>query len=160
MHAYRTAKVSLLSKKPIDLGYFGEVHPNLRNKMKINQNAYIFELNLDEIIKAVQQTVAKYKQLPQFPEVQRDIAFVIENDVKYSDIQKVIKKAVQNDLFVKSEIFDIYMGEHIKEGFKSVAFRIYMQDKKATLNDETIDAQMNSVKNKLQKEYANISFRE
>ncbi len=160
MHPYRTAKVSLLSKKPIELGYFGEVHPNLRNKMKINQNAYIFELNLDEIIKAVQQTVAKYKQLPQFPEVQRDIAFVIENDVKYSDIQKVIKKAVQNDLFVKSEIFDIYMGEHIKEGFKSVAFRIYMQDKKATLNDETIDAQMNSVKNQLQKEYTNISFRE
>lgn len=160
MHPYRTAKVSLLSKKPIELGYFGEVHPNLRNKMKINQNAYIFELNLDEIIKAVQQTVAKYKQLPQFPEVQRDIAFVIENDVKYSDIQKVIKKAVQNDLFVKSEIFDIYMGGHIKEGFKSVAFRIYMQDKKATLNDETIDAQMNSVKNQLQKEYTNISFRE
>ena len=160
MHPYRTAKVSLLSKKPIELGYFGEIHPNLRNKMKINQNAYIFELNLDEIIKAVQQTVPKYKQLPQFPEVQRDIAFVIENDVKYSDIQKVIKKAVQNDLFVKSEIFDIYMGEHIKEGFKSVAFRIYMQDKKATLNDETIDAQMNSVKNQLQKEYTNISFRE
>ena len=160
MHPYRTAKVSLLSKKPIELGYFGEVHPNLRNKMKINQNAYIFELDLDEIIKAVQQTVVKYKQLPQFPEVQRDIAFVIENDVKYSDIQKVIKKAVQNDLFVKSEIFDIYMGEHIKEGFKSVAFRIYMQDKKSTLNDETIDAQMTSVKNQLQKEYTNISFRE
>ena len=160
MHPYRTAKVSLLSKKPIELGYFGEVHPNLRNKMKINQNAYIFELNLDEIIKAVQQTVTKYKQLPQFPEVQRDIAFVIENDVKYSDLQKVIKKAIQNDLFVKSEIFDIYMGEHIKEGFKSVAFRIYMQDKKSTLNEETIEAQMNSVKNQLQKEYANISFRE
>jgi len=160
MHPYRTAQVSLLSKKPIILGFFGEIHPNLRNKMKINQNAYLFELNLDEIIKAVQQTVPKYKQLPQFPEVQRDIAFVIENDVKYSDIQKVIKKAIQNDLFVKSEIFDIYMGEHIKEGFKSVAFRIYMQDKKATLNDEIIDSQMNSVKNLLQKEYSNISFRE
>ncbi len=160
MHPYRTAKVSLLSKKPIEIGYFGEVHPNLLNKMKINQKAYIFELNLDEILKAVQQTVTKYKQLPQFPEVQRDIAFVIENDVKYSDIQKVIKKAIQNELFVKSEIFDIYMGEHIKEGFKSVAFRIYMQDKKATLNDETIDAQINSVKNQLQKEYSNISFRE
>ena len=160
MHPYRTAQVSLLSKKPIELGYFGEIHPNLRNKMKINQNAYIFELNLDEIINAVQNSITKYKQLPQFPEVQRDIAFVIKNDVKYTDIQKVIKKAIQNDLFVKSEIFDIYMGEHIKEGFKSVAFRIYMQDKKATLNDETIDAQMNSVKNQLQKEYSDISFRE
>ena len=115
---------------------------------------------MEEIINATQNTIPHYKSLPQFPEVQRDIAFVIENDVKYTDIQRVIKKAVQNDLFVKSEIFDIYMGEHIKEGFKSVAFRIYMQDKKATLNEETIEAQMSSVKNQLQKSYANISFRE
>lgn len=160
MHPYRTAEVSLLSKTPIKLGFFGELHPNLRNKMKINQPVYIFELNLEEIINATQNTIPHYKSLPQFPEVQRDIAFVIENDVKYTDIQRVIKKAVQNDLFVKSEIFDIYMGEHIKEDFKSVAFRIYMQDKKATLNEETIEAQMNSVKNQLQKSYANISFRE
>ena len=90
MHPYRTAEVSLLSKTPIKLGFFGELHPNLRNKMKINQPVYIFELNLEEIINATQNTIPHYKSLPQFPEVQRAIAFVIENDVKYTDIQRVI----------------------------------------------------------------------
>ena len=57
-------------------------------------------------------------------------------------------------------MFDVYQGENIEKGYKSLAFRIYMQDESSTLTDEVIDRQMQNVREKLQKTYADITFRE
>ncbi len=160
LHPYRTAVVMLLGKKPHPIGYFGQVHPTLIDKLKLNQDAFLFNLNLTELISAVKETVPRFKHLPQFPEVRRDIAFIINDDVTFEDIQKVIKSSVKQNIFKGSEIFDVYQGEHVEDGFKSVAFRIKMQDENATLTDEIIEQQMTSVREKLQKTYAQISFRE
>ena len=160
LHPYRTAVVMLLGKKPQPIGYFGQVHPTLIDKLKLNQDAFLFNLNLTELISAVKETVPRFKHLPQFPEVRRDIAFIINDDVTFEDIQKVIKSSVKQNIFKGSEIFDVYQGEHIKEGFKSVAFRIKMQDANATLTEDVIEKQMSAVKTGLQKAYSEISFRE
>lgn len=160
LHPYRTAVVMLLGKKPQPIGYFGQVHPTLIDKLKLNQDAFLFNLNLTELISAVKETVPRFKHLSQFPEVRRDIAFIINDDVTFDDIQKVIKSSVKQNIFKGSEIFDVYQGEHVEDGFKSVAFRIKMQDENATLTDEIIEQQMTSVREKLQKTYAQISFRE
>ena len=160
LHPYRTAVVMLLGKKPQPIGYFGQVHPTLIDKLKLNQDAFLFNLNLTELISTVKETVPRFKHLPQFPEVRRDIAFIINDDVTFEDIQKVIKSSVKQNIFKGSEIFDVYQGEHVEDGFKSVAFRIKMQDENATLTDEIIEQQMTSVREKLQKTYAQISFRE
>lgn len=160
LHPYRTGVVILLGKKPLPIGYFGELHPTLVDKLKLNQKAYLFNLNLDELINAVKESVPRFKHIPQYPEVRRDIAFIINDDVTCADIEKVIKTSVKQNIFKGVEIFDIYQGEHIDAGFKSVAFRIKMQYDNATLTDEIIDAQMQSVREKLQKTYAQITFRE
>ena len=160
LHPYRTAVIMLLGKKPQPIGYFGQLHPTVEDKLKLNQKAYLFKLDISEIISAVKETVPRFKHIPQYPEVRRDIAFIINEDVSYEDIQKVIKSSVKQNIFKGSEIFDIYQGEHVEDGFKSVAFRIKMQDENATLTDEIIDQQMTSVREKLQKTYAQISFRE
>ena len=160
MHPYRTAQVLLLGKTPEPIGYFGQIHPLLKDKLKLNQDAYMFELNLDAVISAIKETVPRFKHLPQFPEVRRDIAFIIKDDVSYDEIQKVVKSAIQQNIFKGSEVFDIYQGEHVDEGYKSMAFRIKIQDENSTLTDEIIEKQMQSVKEKLQKTYADISFRE
>ena len=160
MHPYRTAQVLMLGKKPEPIGYFGQIHPLLKDKLKLNQEAFMFELNLDMIISAIKETVPRYKKLPQFPEVRRDLAFVIGENVTFEEIQKVIKSAVQQNIFKGSEIFDVYQGENIDKGYKSLAFRIKMQDENATLTDEIIEKQMQSVREKLQKTYMDISFRE
>lgn len=160
MHPYRTAQVLLLGKKPEPIGYFGQVHPLLKDKLKLNQEAYMFELNLGMVISAIKETVPRYKRLPQFPEVKRDLAFIIDEKVSFEEIQKVIKGAVQQNIFKGSEVFDVYQGDNIDKGYKSLAFRIKMQDENATLTDEIIDKQMQSVREKLQKTYTDISFRE
>lgn len=160
MHPYKTAKLVMLGKNVKNIGYFGQIHPLLKDKMKLNQDAFIFEVNLDDILSCVSESVPRFKHLPQFPEVQRDMAFVIPENVTYTELQKVIKKSAQGNIFKGSEIFDVYQGEHIKEGFKSLAFRIKLQDENATLTEEVIEKQLTAIKTGLQKTYSEISFRE
>lgn len=159
LHPGRSAKINLLGKGMPFVGVFGEVHPILTEKLKSNQKIYIFELDLEEILKNVPQTVIKFKKLPQFPEIQRDIAFAINDDDSYEKISQVIKKSCDNKLFKNSELFDIYRGEHIEQGFKSMAFRIKLQNPEATLTDEIIDAEMNKIRAGIQKAFPQASFR-
>lgn len=159
LHPYRSAKIVMLGKNLTELGFIGQIHPILKNKLKLNQDAFLFEINLDEILKAVNPSTVRYKKLPQFPEVQRDLAFVVPEKVSYDELQKVVKKAVQTNIFKGCEVFDVYQGENIEKGFKSVAFRIKMQDENATLTDEIVDVQMKSVRDNLEKSFEKISLR-
>ncbi len=160
MHPYRSAAICLLGKNLTTIGYFGQIHPILKDKMKINQDAFIFKVDLDAVISIVKETVPRFKHLAQFPEVRRDLAFVINENVSFEDIQRVIKSGVQQNIFQGSEVFDVYQGENIEKGYKSLAFRIKMLDENATLTDDVIERNMQSVREKLQKAYADISFRE
>lgn len=160
LHPYRSAKVNLLGKNLTTIGYFGQIHPLLKDKLKLNQDVFMFEIDLDEIISVIKEHTVRFKKISQFPEVRRDLAFVINDNVSFDDIQKVIKGAVQQNIFKGSEVFDVYQGENIEKGYKSLAFRIKMQDENATLTDEVIDKQMSNVRAKLQKAYSDISFRE
>ena len=160
LHPYRTAVMLLLGKQPEVIGYYGQVNPELRDKLKLKQESFIFKLDLDLAISAINEKTVRYKNLPQFPEVQRDLAFIVPDTVSYSELEKVIQKGVQGNLFTGCEIFDVYQGEHVQEGFKSVAFRIKMQDSNATLTDETVEVQMANVRSALKKSFNDVSFRE
>lgn len=160
LHPGKCAKLVMLGKQPLEVGFFGEVHPILKDKEKFQQNVYLFEIDLEELLKAVHISTVKYKKLPQFPEVQRDLAFIVPENVSCDEISRIIKKSVKNNLFNGEELFDVYQGEHIEDGFKSMAFRIKLQDKDATLTDEAVEEQMNSIRNNLKKSVANLSFRE
>ena len=160
LHPYKTAVLTLLGKQPKVIGYYGEVHPELAAKIKINQPAFLFKLDLDAVIASVNETVPRYKKLPQFPEVQRDLAAIIPADYAWIELEKLIKKGVDNSLFNGCEIFDVYQGEHVQEGFKSVAFRVKIQDANATLTDEIIEQQMANIRSVLKKSISDISFRE
>ena len=159
LHPYKTAVLTLLGKQPAIIGYYGEVHPELKGKLKLNQDAYLFKLDLDMLIEAVNETVPRYKKLPQFPEVQRDLAVIVPKTTTWDDLEKVVKKGIDNKIFNGCEVFDVYEGEHVQEGFKSVAFRIKMQDPNSTLTDEAIEVQMANGRSVLKKNLGEVSFR-
>lgn len=159
LHPSRSAKVVLLGKNPETVGYFGELYPIIKDKMKINQDIYVFEINLSKLLEVANTTVTKYKPLAQFPEVQRDISFAIEKNISNEQITLVIKKSADSKLFKGANLFDIYEGEHIQEGFKSLAYRITLQNEDATLTDEVIEKEINSIKSGLMKKFSTISFR-
>ena len=160
LHPYKTAVLTMLGKSPEIIGYYGEIHPELKGKLKLNQDAYLFKLDLNMLSEAVNENVVRYKKLPQFPEVQRDLAVILPKKVSWADLEKVIKKGVDNKIFNSGEVFDLYEGEHVQEGFKSIAFRLKMQDANSTLTDETIEAQMANLRSVLKKNLPELSFRE
>ena len=160
LHPYKTAVFTMLGKTPEIIGYCGEINPELKNKLKLNQDAFLFKLDLNMIRDGVNETVPRYKKLPQFPEVQRDLAVIIPKDTTWADLEKTIKKGIDNKIFNGCDVFDLYEGEHVQEGFKSVAFRIKMQDAETTLTDDAIEAQMANLRSVLKKSFAELSFRE
>ncbi len=160
LHPYRSAAICMLGKQLSTIGYVGQIHSILKDKLKLNQEAFIFSVDVDTLISTVKENVPRFKHLPQFPEVKRDLAFVINDKVSYEDIQRVIKSGVQQNIFQGCEVFDVYQGENIEKGYKSLAFRIKMLDENTTLTDDVIERNMQSVREKLQKAYADISFRE
>ncbi len=160
LHPYKTAVLTMLGKKPEIIGYYGEIHPELKGKLKLNQTAFLFKLDLDMLISGVNETVTRFKKLPQFPEVQRDLAVIVPTTTSWDDLEKVIKKGIDNKIFNGCEVFDVYQGEHMQEGFKSVAFRIKLQDANATMTDEVIETQMANLRSVLKKNLPELSFRE
>ena len=160
MHPYKSAVLTLLGKKPEIVGYYGEIHPELKNKMKLNQNAYVFKLDLDLFINAVNPATVKFRKLPQYPEVQRDLAVIVPDKTTWDELSKIIKKGIDNKVFTGCSVFDVYQGEHVQEGFKSVAFRVRMQDTNSTMTDEAIETQMANLRSTLKKSIPDLSFRE
>ena len=67
---------------------------------------------------------------------------------------------MDNKLFASCEVFDVYQGEHVQEGYKSVAFRVRMQDANSTMTDEAIETQMANLRSTLKKAMPELSFRE
>ena len=160
LHPYKTAVLTMLGKKPEIIGYYGEIHPELKGKLKLNQSAFLFKIDLDMLISGVNESVVRYKKLPQFPEVQRDLAVIIPKTTSWDDLEKVVKKGIDNKIFTGCEVFDVYEGEHVSEGFKSVAFRVKIQDANATMTDEVIETQMANLRSTLKKALPELSFRE
>ena len=160
LHPYKTAVLTLLGKQPEIIGYYGEVHPEVKTKLKLNQNAYLFKLDLNLVTEAYNETVVRFKKLPQFPEVQRDLAVIVPDTTSWDELEKIVKKGIANNVFNGCEVFDVYQGEHVQDGFKSVAFRIRMQDANSTMTDDAIEQQMANVRATLKKSLPDLSFRE
>ncbi len=159
LHPGKAAKIILMGKGMPNVGVFGLVHPLIKDKEKFNQEVYVFELDLDTILSNVQNSTVRYKKLSMFPEVQRDFAFIVKNEVSNEEILKTIKKFASNSLFTSADIFDIYQGEHVQDGCKSVAYRIKFKDENATLTDDVVDKEMQNIKAGLEKTIEGISFR-
>ena len=159
IHPAQGATISILGKNKETIGYIGKIHPALSDKMKFNVPLYVFEINVEEILKAINPTVSKYKKLSPFGAVQRDIAFFAPNDFTNEQIVKAIKKNADKNLFKGAKVFDIYEGDKIEAGKKSFAYRITLQDDNKTLTDEVIQSEINKIKSGLEKDLIGISMR-
>ena len=159
LHPGKAAQAVILGKTPTILATFGELHPNKKNKFKLNQDAYLAELNLEFLLDTINNSAAKFKQLAQFPAVYRDMAFIIPDEISHQEIAKIIKKSATK-LFTGSDLFDVYKGEHVQKGCKSVAYRVHLQDESATLTDEIVDKEIAAIKAGLKKSFAGLEFRE
>lgn len=119
-----------------EVGILGEVHPQVLENYAIKERTYVMELSLDGFAGTI-ANVKSYKELPKYPSSNRDIAFTIKKEVLDSEIMQVIEEA-SSDKLVDYRLFDVYNGEQIEDGYKSLAYNLTYQDSGKTLTDEEV----------------------
>ncbi len=133
MHPGRSAE--LLSKGR-SIGFLGEVHPDVLDNYDIPIRAYAAELDFEELILQSNMNI-KYKQLPKYPPVERDIAIVVSEEITAGEVEEIIRKKGER-LVEEVRLFDIYRGSQIEKGYKSMAYSIVYRSDEKTLSDEDI----------------------
>ncbi len=132
------------------VGVIGEIHPRMAKKYGVKET-YVAELNLSVLLN-LRTKALKFTSIPQYPAVTRDIALVMDQNIPTNDVVRSIQKTSKR-LISHIEIFDIYVGEHIEEGKKSVAIALTFQDPTKTLDDKTINDIMDNILHVVEKEY-------
>ena len=135
--SYHPGKTANLMIGRTKVGVLGEVHPYVSENYGINTNCYLAELDLDLLFNYANVN-KKYKALPKFPAVTRDIALLVSDEVLVQEIEDTIKKAGGN-IVETVKLFDIYKGAQIPEGKKSIAYAIAYRDEKKTLTDNDVN---------------------
>ena len=132
------------------IGILGKLHPTFEGKLKL-KDTYYCELILDELINS-KPSKTHAPIVNKYPSISRDISIVLSDDIKADELIKVIKKA--GGALVKSiKVFDIYKGEHIEDGFKSISLNIVYEDANKTLKASDIDVPHNKILEELNKKY-------
>lgn len=139
MHPGRTAEITLNSTV---IGFIGQVHPTMQKTMDLKET-YVFELSLKALLQA-ETAPLQYTAIPRFPSITRDIALVVEKATFAGDLKKVITEA-GGTLLKEVQVFDLYEGEKMEPGKKSIAFSLKYFDPEKTLTDEDIAKAHNKV---------------
>ena len=140
LHPGRQAEI--LYKDTV-IGYRGEVHPDVADTYGLGDRTYVAVLDLPEILPFASFD-RKYEGIAKFPAVTRDISMVMPKTVLVGEVEKIIEKR-GGKLLEKYNLFDIYEGAQIKEGFKSVAYTISFRAKDRTLEDKDIQPIMEKI---------------
>lgn len=115
-----------------------EVKKSTLKKQDISQPVYYAEIEWDNLMAVVPTKASQFKELAKFPEVRRDLALLINKDVKYQQVEELAYQAERN-LLKNVNLFDIYEGDKLEQGKKSYAVSFTLQDENNTLNDKQIE---------------------
>ena len=147
---YHPGRCARLYAGDVDLGYIGEIHPNVLGNYEIKKKVYISELDFYKILE-ISNPVVEYTALPKYPSVYRDMAFVLDEDVLMSSV-KDIATSISDELLEDFQVFDIYTGDQIEDGKKSIAFSLVFRAQDRTLVDSEINEITEKIIEKLQTE--------
>lgn len=144
-HPGRCAKISAGGKT---LGIIGEIHPAVSRKYGIETPVYIAELDFENVFLNIKSEL-KFKELPKYPAVTRDIAMLVDKAVPVADIEAVIEKA-SGKMLETLTLFDVYEGAQIPEGKKSVAYSAVYRASDRSLTGEEVQTVFDKVVRKLE----------
>ena len=123
---------------------FGLVKKSVLKHFGISQNVLFADFNWDNVLEMAQHNKIKFNAIPKYPEVRRDFALLIDNNVSFEDIHTIAKQT-EKHLLKNINLFDVYEGKKLPNGKKSYAVSFTLQDENKTLNDKQIDKIMNKL---------------
>ena len=138
LHPGQCARINLGEKS---VGWVGALHPSLESKLGLSGQTFLFEIEAKTLFSG---KVAKFCEISKFPAIRRDIALVIDRDVTASAVEKTIKKVAPETL-QNLKLFDVYQGEHIDSGRKSLALGLTLQAQSRTLTDDEVDSAIEQI---------------
>ena len=141
-----------LLKGKLKLAELGVVKKSVLKGNDIKQNVFYADLDWENIISLGAKTDIKFKGLPKFPEVKRDLALLVDSDVKFADIYNAATQS-ERKLLKAVNLFDVYEGDKLPEGKKSYAVSFILQDNDKTLVDKVVDKIMGKFVKTFEKQF-------
>jgi phenylalanyl-tRNA synthetase beta chain len=129
------AETALITVNDNAIGIIGKVHPVVATQFDLSEITYIIEVDVERLLSLV-QSLYRYKAVNRYPGIIRDIAIIADESITYQQAHDIIRDF---SLVKQVNLFDMYSGEQVPEGKKSLAFRIVYQSDTRTLADEEVD---------------------
>jgi len=153
--ALHPGQTAVIKKQDKVIGYVGALHPSIQKTLGFSQKTYLFELVLPEIRVA---SLPRFKELSKYPEVRRDFAVIVDEKISAAAILKNVRESA-GSLLTDLVLFDVYQGDNLEAGKKSIAFGITLQDSARTLQDEDVNPVVEKVVSSLKATF-NVTLRE
>ena len=132
------------------VGHVGTLHPTLKKSLGLDNEVFLFEARLDAVTKG---KVTRFEPLSKFPEVRRDLALIVKQEVVADNLCEVVRQEA-GELLTDVRIFDVYAGKGIEEGHKSLALGMKLQHAERTLKDEEVNQLVDAIVSRLEKDFS------
>lgn len=143
--------IGLPIKKFLKLASFNMLNSDLKKSFGIKQDIHYTLFNWDEIVKRAKSVKFQLEDIPVFPVVSRDLSLVLNQDVRYNEVERIVKE-VAGAFFKDLVLFDVYEGKNIEDGKKSYAISVKLYDSKQTMTDDRIEKIMTKMMGRLEKD--------
>lgn len=144
-----------IAKKQI--AHMGWIGKDLKKHFGIKNDVFYAEINWDLVIECINMNKVKFKEIPKFPSVTRDLSLLIDEQITFGDLSEVASSC-DRKLLKSVSLFDVYEGDKLPEGKKSYAMRFILQDESKTLKDVEIDSVMQKIQKSLEDKF-NVQLR-
>ncbi|MCD6363597.1 MAG: phenylalanine--tRNA ligase subunit beta [Synergistetes bacterium] len=141
---YNSSSISIGGKA---IGWIGELSPKIRIEHDIEEAVYIAELDFDLLLSLVSREI-RYKGLPKFPAVRRDVSVIVPLEGKAAEVERIIRQT-GGEMVEEVRVFDFYQGPQIPQGYRSLAFSVIYRLRDRTLKDEEVDVVHSKVRESL-----------
>jgi phenylalanyl-tRNA synthetase beta chain len=143
--ALHPGQTALISRNDRNIGWVGKLHPRIQKNLGLSTEAYLFQVDFSEIVEV---RLPKFKEVSKFPEVKRDLAFLVEASVPAQSLVDSAREAAGEHL-VDLKLFDVYQSKDVDNKGKSIALGLTFQNDSRTLTDQEINHAIDSVVQKL-----------
>lgn len=135
------------------VGWVGALHPRLVDILDLPHEVFLFELNLDGLIR---YDVPRYKLISKYPQIRRDLSFLVDKQISVMQIETAVRAVIKEDWLKAFDVFDVYTGQGIPDGKKSLAVAMTLQDDSRTLVDTEINSLISAIIKTLENEFSII----
>ena len=151
-HGFAAGRTAEVRAGGARIGVIGQVHPAVAGEFEIEQDAYLFELVLDDVLPLARRRKQMH-DVSRFPAVEQDLALIVDAALPAAALQRVIEAA---PLVRRAQVFDVYTGDQVPAGKKSVAFAVDWQSDTHTLTDEEVAEAQRKLVGRLEREFGAV----